>query len=234
LPSVFVAYPYSISKADYRGAFTEVAQEFDVEFVYADAEITNKHILDKIKAMMDEAEFSLFDITHWNANVSLELGIAIGKGLDYYILFNPTADQAHPPADIGGIDRIQYSDYAELKDGLRRLMRQQFGNPETAEPEVPGGKQAVEGLAALGAAVPDIVRSEPGLQIGGIASSIGVPVEVAQLVVRPLLGKDLVTRGTRRGTRYYLPDDAPPEEETLTEDAVAFEIRVDDNDIGLF
>jgi hypothetical protein len=40
--------------------------------------------------MMTDAAFSLFDTTLWNANVALELGIAYGRGLDYYIRFDPT------------------------------------------------------------------------------------------------------------------------------------------------
>jgi hypothetical protein len=32
--------------------------------------------------MIEEAEFSIFDVTTWNANVALELGVAMGKGLD--------------------------------------------------------------------------------------------------------------------------------------------------------
>lgn len=91
-------------------------------------------------------------------------------------------------------------------------MRQQFGTPEREATETETGKEAVESLQVLRQAVPEIVRAEPGLQIGGIASSIGVPVEVAQLVVRPLVTDgSLETRGRRRGMRYFLPDDAPSE-----------------------
>ena len=56
MPSVFVAYPYLISKQDYRGAYGVVAEEFGVEFAYADEEITNKHILEKIEKMMEDAD----------------------------------------------------------------------------------------------------------------------------------------------------------------------------------
>jgi hypothetical protein len=91
-------------------------------------------------------------------------------------------------------------------------MRQQFGDPERAA-ETPGGKEAVQRLDELREAVPGIVRAEPGLQIGGIASSLGVPVDVAQVIVRPLVADEqLTTRGTRRGMRYFAPEDAPPQE----------------------
>jgi hypothetical protein len=212
VPTVFVAYPYRISAADYRSAYREVGERFGVEFQYADEQITNQHVLVKIEEMMDAAEFSLFDITYWNPNVSLELGLAIGKGLGYYILWNPTAEHDQPPADIGGIDRIQYRDYAELKDGLTRLMEQQFGSPEAQA--APGGTEVAQGLAALQAAAPELVRANPGILMGGIASQMGVTPDVASIVVKPHVADGtFVTRGNRRGTRYYLPEDAPPEDE---------------------
>jgi hypothetical protein len=213
---IFVAYPYEFSEADYRKVFGEISEKFSVEFIYADAQITNKHILEKIVGMIESSAFSLFDITTWNANVALELGVAVGAALDYYILFNPTAGKdANVPADLGGIDRIQYSDYTELGEGLDKLMTQQFGSPDDQKQPRAGGDFSVQ-LETLQAEIPDKVGQEPGMQIGGIASAIGVPLEHAQVLVRPLVGETLVTRGAKRGTRYYLPDDAPPEDEELT------------------
>jgi hypothetical protein len=236
MPSIFVAYPYSISKDDYRDAYGAVAAEFErfeVNFVYADEEITSKHILEKITGMMDAAEFSLFDITHWNANVALELGLAIGKGLDYYILWNPTAEQEHPPADIGGIDRIQYEDFAQLRDGLGRLMTQQYGSPQADETKTEEGADITDALATLKERVPEIVAGNPGLLMGAIASTMGVTPDIAQIVVRPhVADESIVTRGNRRGTRYYLPADAPPEEESPdTQTEVEFPAFEGDDDI---
>lgn len=209
---IFVAYPYSFSEADYRGVFSAIEDDYDVEFVFADAQITNKHILDKIVGMIEGAEFSLFDITTWNPNVALELGVAVGAKLDYYILFNPQADdQDDVPADLGGIDRIQYTDYAELRAGLEKLMTQQFGAPEDAEEKA--GDEVATQLDALRKSIPGVVEQEPGLQIGGVATAIGVPVEHAQVLVRPLVSEGVLeTRGVKRGTRYYLAGTAPPAE----------------------
>jgi hypothetical protein len=85
-----------------------------------------------------------------------------------------------------------------------------FGPPKTeAEPEA---GTLIAQIEAHRARVPELLRAEPGQQIGGLASSLGVPIDVAQTIVRPLVGDEVVTRGSRRGTRYYLRDDAPPEE----------------------
>lgn len=204
-PQVFVAYPYSFSRADYRRVYKEVGKVHGVKFTYADERITNKQILDKIIRMLDEAEFGIFDVTTWNPNVALELGIAMGAKLDYYIAFNPTIDQQAVPSDLGGIDRLEYGDYAGLGEELGRLMTQQFGGP-LAERNAAAGAQADQfnaQLLAFTQEIPQIVGANPGLAIGGIASSLGVDVEVAKTLVRPLVGNELRTEGAKRGTKYF-------------------------------
>jgi predicted nucleotide-binding protein len=208
-PRVFVAYPYSFSKADYRRAFREVGKAYGVTFTYADEKITNKQILEKIEGMIEEAEFSIFDVTTWNPNVALELGIVRGKGADYYILFNPKSDQGDVPSDLGGIDRLQYTDYTQLSEEVSRLMRQQFGAPsrERDEAAKARGAQVTEHLEEIKNEIPLVVKREPGMAIGGIASTMGVPVEVAKPLVRDLVSEDkLQSEGVRRGTKYYPHD----------------------------
>ncbi len=210
---IFVAYPYSIPRGDYRRAFIDLAKAFGVEFQFADQQITNSQILDKISEMITSALFSLFDITTWNANVALELGIAIGAGRDYYLLFNPD----HPdnperqvPADLGGLDRIEYHSFTELEEGLAKLLVQEFGVP------VEGGL-AQDPVRDLRDRVPEVLANEPGLKIGQIADRLRVAVEIAQVVVRPLATSgQLQTTGSRRGTRYYLPEDLPKRPRTET------------------
>jgi hypothetical protein len=198
--NIFVAYPYSIPAADYRRPFTELSESFGVKFIFADEQITNRHILDKITEYIRDSRFSLFDITNWNPNVTLELGIAIGHRAAYYLLFNPTLAQQTVPADLGGIDRIQYASFKELADGLTRLLLQEFGVPQA-------GKEMADQLAVLQQRVPEILRLEPGLGVSAIAARLGVATEMAKIVVRPLANAgELQTTGVRRGTRYWLPE----------------------------
>lgn len=208
-PQVFVAYPYSFSRADYRRVYREVGKAYGVEFTYADQKITNKQILQKIEAMIHEAQFSVFDVTTWNPNVALELGIAIGAELDYYIAFNPAIEQGEVPADLGGIDRIQYTDYASLGEGVSNLMTQQFGPPlkERTAKAQERAAAVTEHLDAISTEIPDLVARQPGLAIGGIASSMGVPIDLAKTLVRPLVEDGrLRTEGVKRGTKYFPPD----------------------------
>jgi hypothetical protein len=214
--SVFVGYPYELPKDDYRGLFYEVGGEYGVEFVFADEKLTQKHILEKIAGMMAESAFSLFDITLWNPNVALELGLAYGAGWDFYILFDPTKGNEDVLTDVKGIDRIEYRSYSQLKEELSKLIREQFGSsPEEQERE--RGDLLAE-LESLRERLPSLLKEEPGQTMGSIASSLEVPIDVAQMLVRPLVGVELETRGEKRGTRYYVMGDAP-DEEPESEDA---------------
>lgn len=197
--TIFVAYPYSIPAADYRRPFAELEDAFGVKFIFADEQITNLHILDKITDYIRDSRFSLFDITDWNPNVTLELGIAVGHRQAYYLLFNPTRSKDAVPADLGGIDRIQYSSYKELSDGLTRLLLQEFGVPLE-------GKEMADRLAALQEKVPQILKAEPGLSMTQLGERLGIPTEMAKVIVRPLASSgELATTGQRKGMRYWLP-----------------------------
>jgi hypothetical protein len=98
----------------------------DAKFVFADEEITNMHIMEKIKNYILDSEFSLFDVTGWNANVTLELGIAVGLRKQYYILLKSDGN-ADTPADIRGLDRVQYTSNPQLEAKLTVLLQQKFG-----------------------------------------------------------------------------------------------------------
>jgi hypothetical protein len=205
---IFVAYPYSFPQEDYRRPFSELEESFGVKFVYADEEITSKHILDKITGMIRDSRFCLFDISTWNPNVTLELGIAIGHRQDYYLLWNPETKQDQPPSDLGGHDRIQYTSYGKLADGLTKLLLQEFGVPKE-------GRDMATELEALRERVPDIVAKETGPRIADIADRLGVPTEMAQLIVRPLVGEVLETTGAKKGTRYWLAGQGPPQKSAV-------------------
>ena len=78
---VFVAYSYRhLDKRDYRRVFERVGKKFEVTFVFADERISSLHILQKIANYIKESQFGIYDITAWNPNVTLELGLALGMG----------------------------------------------------------------------------------------------------------------------------------------------------------
>lgn len=50
-----------------------------------------------------------------------------------------------------------------------------------------------------------LLRSDPGLTVTSIAQVLGVEVQVAQLIVRPLILEELLrTEGERKATKYFI------------------------------
>ena len=156
---VFVGYSYGLYPAsDFRQIFANVSSKLGVEFVFADTRVSSEHILDKITRMIHEADLALFDISDWNPNVTLELGIARESGKPWYILLDPsksTGGIREAPADLRGFDRIQYSSLDELQEGLIRLLSQ-----DVPPPTKPAIQRSDSGYVVLCDTVVDIESTE--------------------------------------------------------------------------
>lgn len=201
---VFVAYSYRLyPKADYRKVYKELEEKFDVTFIFADEKITNMHIMKKIETFIRGSDFSIFDISGWNPNVTLELGFAMAATEQWYIAIDPSKTEIKEvPSDLRGLDRIEYSSYTELGDKLGILLEQRY--PKRPRPSIDGF------LEDRRADVRALVKDHPGLTIISLAQLLSVEVTVAQLIVKPLLESgELATTGVRRGTKYYLARDVP-------------------------
>lgn len=194
---VFVAYPYTIyDKSDYRRPFKDLAKAFGVEFVFADEKITTLHILQKIADYIRSSRCGIYDISGWNANVTLELGLAYGLNEKAYILANPKQHSAgEVPADLRGLDRLQYHSFAELQSSVEKILTQEFPIQPTHNVE--------DQLTNLREQAVNVIRESEGLKIADLATLLGVSVDVAKVVVHPLVGQSLRTEGVRKGTRYF-------------------------------
>jgi hypothetical protein len=196
---VFVAYAYGLyDKRDYRKVFSNLERAFGVRFIFADEKITNMHILQKILSYIRSSDFSVFDISSWNPNVTLELGIALALSEDWYICFNPKeTDLKEVPSDIRGIDRIQYNSFADLEDKLTALLDQRY--PRSTRVGVD------DYLAKLDDDITALLKREPGLGVVEISEVLGVNKRMAQVAVRQMLdAKALRSEGKTKGVKYFL------------------------------
>ena len=198
---VFVAYPYSLyDKNKYRRTYERAGAEYGVSFFFADERITNMHILAKIRRQIEIADFSIFDISGWNPNVSLELGMAyVLPDVDWYICYNPDKN-AHRdvPSDIRGIDRIQYRDLNELERGLIVLLDQKYPR-QPVEPLRDHEEQMRERVLSL------LRDTETGLQMTQIAEELQCTQAMAGALIKALVdAKKIESTGSRRGTRYRI------------------------------
>lgn len=111
-PSVFVGHPFAGRFAVKK--FRRIFQELPFKVIYGNTDLQTQHLLSIMKSNIGKSDFSIFDLSDWNPNVALELGISEGlkhkPGKDYYILLN-TRCSREVPADIRGIQRIEYTSY---------------------------------------------------------------------------------------------------------------------------
>ncbi len=198
---IFVAYPYNLFDGrDYRRVFTNLEEPYKVKFIFADEKILSMHILQKIRLYIEVSDFSLFDISGWNANVALELGVAYALDRrNWYILFNPKKNAAKEvPSNIRGLDRIQYDSFTQLGERLTLLLAQWYPPDEQSPLDSYSEEMQAKVLRLL-------AESQDGLGIVDIASGIRVQTEMAQVIVRQLTASNKVRqKGRGRGTRYYI------------------------------
>jgi len=111
-PSVFVGHPFGGRFATKK--FRRIFQDLPFKVVYGNTDLQTKHLLSIMKGNIGKSDFSIFDLSDWNPNVALELGMAEGlkrkPDKDYYILLN-TRRSREVPADIRGIQRLEYTSY---------------------------------------------------------------------------------------------------------------------------
>jgi hypothetical protein len=203
-----VAYSYRLyPKDDYRKLFKELEKQYEVTFIFADEKITNMHIMKKIETYIRGSDFSFFDISGWNPNVTLELGFAMAVSEQWYIAIDPSKTEvSEVPSDLRGLDRIQYSSYSELQVKLAVLIEQRYPKrkPSTID----------DFLTDRKASILELLRRSPGLTMTTIAQVLDTDVRILQMVVQPMLDHELESQGVRKGMRYYIKGTAPTQSDS--------------------
>jgi len=115
-PRVFIACPYS-KKFGFDEFKKYLESHFPGVVVYADTDLQTKGLLEILRNLIKKTDICFFDISLWNPNVSLELGLAEGMNANYYILLN-SKFSSNVPSDIQGIQRIQYQNIVRGKSSL--------------------------------------------------------------------------------------------------------------------
>lgn len=195
---IFVAYAYTLyDQRDYRKVYGSLEKAFGVKFIFADEKITNMHILQKIISFIRGSDFSIFDISAWNPNVTLELGIALASSDDWYICFNPDkTDIKEVPSDIRGLDRIQYKSFSELEDKLSVLLDQWY--PRSTRRSVEDYFESAQ------REVRQLLEKQPGLRVVDIADTLGMNKRMVQVVLESLVGSNVLQmEGKTRGAKYF-------------------------------
>jgi hypothetical protein len=107
-PKIFVAcsYRYPFDKKGLESCL----RNLPVTVHFLDSKLKTKQLFKLVRESLAQADFSLFDVSTWNANVSMELGLAEGRNSPYYILLN-SRQKKGVPADLQGLQRIEYTSF---------------------------------------------------------------------------------------------------------------------------
>src|SRR3990167_7283732 len=112
LPDVFVGHPFASRFAVKK--FRAIFRSLPFNVIYGNTDLQTRHLLTIMKSNITKSDFSIFDLSDWNPNVAIELGLAEGlkrqAGKDYYILLN-TRRSGDVPSDIRGLQRLEYTSY---------------------------------------------------------------------------------------------------------------------------
>ncbi|HNX62362.1 MAG TPA: hypothetical protein PKN45_06940 [Candidatus Limiplasma sp.] len=116
----FVAHHFSKqNNDDLRKAIHRAFARSDFEAYYADSEAMQEHILTRIEERIATTHFGLYEVSSGNPNVYMELGYARGLGKRHYVLMKSGTTV---PANIAGLQRIEYNSYEELTELLKNLI----------------------------------------------------------------------------------------------------------------
>jgi hypothetical protein len=114
----FVAHEFSRQERDdLREAIEKAFDGTGLNTYYTDLEVRQTYILEKIKDRIFRTQFGIYDITNTKRpNVFIELGLAMAAEKPFYIICKKGTEV---PADLAGLDRLEYESYKELTELLR-------------------------------------------------------------------------------------------------------------------
>jgi len=113
LPTAFVGCPYG--KRFKFTAFRKTLENLPIAWYYADTSLHTRHLLEILTTYVKAVDLCIFDLSLWNPNVALELGLAEGMGKEYYILVNKNQSK-DVPSDLKGMQRIDYGSPKGFKE----------------------------------------------------------------------------------------------------------------------
>jgi hypothetical protein len=131
----FFAFPYDFD-VDYRITVQRACHDLSVMPVFGDDVRRSQALVDKVCEAIEECELGFYDITGFNPNVMIEIGMSYCAERATFIMLDPKKHRAHAsvraegqdvPADLQGQHRLLYSNADELDGELRKTLRQALG-----------------------------------------------------------------------------------------------------------
>jgi CheY-like chemotaxis protein len=124
----FVAMPFTTSVGSlemndvYKFGIKPALRSAKYKSLRADEVFVGQDILCKICRQMQESPLCIVDVSNWNPNVLLELGMMYGHGKRVVLLKYGGAD-AIVPSDLKGMLYIEYDSIESLKENLKNCVK---------------------------------------------------------------------------------------------------------------
>lgn len=125
----FISEPYDNQRSEREKSIKEAIKGY--KFVISDHEKSNISITCKICRQIQSAQFGIVDISNYNRNVLIELGMLFGFNKPVLILLKRpkpnvlkrlNKSQIEIPSNILGIEQIRYSSFPELTKKLKEAL----------------------------------------------------------------------------------------------------------------
>ena len=124
LQRVFVGMPFREEQENaYLYAVKPAVERVGLHTWKADEDLQNIDIMCKICQAVQRSLYGIVDITGWNPNVMFELGLLYGHGKKVALIKHRSEEV---PADLRGLEYIEYDDYAALGQGIEKFLESFF------------------------------------------------------------------------------------------------------------
>ncbi|MDX2276815.1 MAG: hypothetical protein NW206_15300 [Hyphomonadaceae bacterium] len=106
------------------------------EYVFGDGNVSSTTLIDKMSSDIEGCDHTFFDITGFNPNVMIELGMAYQHKKHIYFMYDERRHKNAPatkaikepvPTNIRGQDHFAYSSSSDFDRKLRSAMRNALG-----------------------------------------------------------------------------------------------------------
>jgi hypothetical protein len=133
---VFFAVPFKTFGDDHRIVAKRACEDLGLRAVFGDEERQPDALIQKLCTTISECQVGFYDITGFNPNVMIELGIGFSADRKVFLLINERKHRESPavragkeliPSDLQGHERFKYQTPEDLDRELRQTLRFAFG-----------------------------------------------------------------------------------------------------------
>lgn len=135
MATVFFAFPYSFED-EYRRVLIAACHDLRAEYIFGDGSVSTGALVDKMSNSIEGSDHAFFDITGFNPNVMMELGMAYQNKRKIYFMYHSKKHKDSPsakafkelvPTNIRGQDHFEYASFVEFDAKIRSALKNALG-----------------------------------------------------------------------------------------------------------